>query len=121
MAASLGIGVLHSITSLLLRHCKPHFRRYGALGEVEEALKRKLQEQPKDMMLREEVSLGYPRCLVQPAQRGSQCCLGTKRLARPGTALGPTTALDVHLSADLLVEPALVPNSFSLDVAAGHS
>ena len=64
MAASLGNGVLHSVTSLLLRHCKPHFCRYGALGEVEEALKRKLQEQPKDMMLREEVSLAYPRCPV---------------------------------------------------------
>ena len=53
--------LLHSITSLLLRPSTPHLRRYGALGEVEEALKRKLQEQPKDMMLREEVSLGYPR------------------------------------------------------------
>ena len=60
-AASLGIGMLHSVTSPLLRPCKSHFRRYGALGEVEEALKRKLQEQPKDMMLREEVSLGFPR------------------------------------------------------------
>lgn len=60
-AASLDIGVLHSFTNPLLRPCKPHSCRYGALGEVEEALKRKLQEQPKDMMLREEVSLGHPR------------------------------------------------------------
>lgn len=52
------------------------------------------------------------------AQPGSQCHLRARRPARTSTALGTTTALDVRLFADLLVQPALWPDRVSPDVAA---